>query len=150
MNTTRRYGVYAKPGFSLVELMAVLVILGLLGGIVAFNIGNFTDRGRKTSTISNLNVLHNAVVQFKMDTGRYPTAEEGLTVLIEDPGDVVNYPEGGYLNKTELPKDGWNNDFYYEEYPPDGKPFRIVSFGADGEPGGEGYDADLYSTDTNN
>ncbi|AQQ72254.1 PilD-dependent protein PddA [Limihaloglobus sulfuriphilus] len=134
-------------GFSMIELMAVLIVIGLLGGLVALNIGNFTDRGRITTTRAKLKNLHGAVNQFKSDTGRYPSEEEGLIILIEDPGDVSNYPEGGYIETTEIPLDGWDNEFYYELYPPSGKPFHILSFGADGEPGGEGVNADLSSTD---
>jgi general secretion pathway protein G len=82
-----------------------------------------------------------------MDTGRLPTEDEGLSVLIEQPTDVSNWQTGGYLETTSLPKDGWGRDFMFQLYPESGKPFVIKSFGADGEEGGEGYDADLLSTD---
>ena len=71
----------------------------------------------------------------------------GLEELIEQPSDVDNWPAGGFLETTEIPKDAWGNDFVYELDPPSGKPFVIISYGADGEEGGEGDDADLYSTD---
>ena len=92
-------------------------------------------------------MLHNAVIQFKLDTGRYPTEEEGLQELIEQPTDVTGWNTGGYLETTTLPKDAWGHDFIYQLSPESGKPFVIISYGADGEEGGEGYDADLYSTD---
>jgi general secretion pathway protein G len=92
-------------------------------------------------------MLHNAVAQFKMDTGRYPTAEEGLSVLIEPPSDVTGYQQGGYLDSTAVPKDAWGNEFIYVAYPESGKPYVIISDGADGQEGGEDYDKDLYSTD---
>jgi general secretion pathway protein G len=92
-------------------------------------------------------MLHHAVAQFKMDTGRYPTEEEGLKVLIEQPSDVKGYQPGGYLDSTEVPKDAWGNDFIYVAYPETGKPYVIISNGADGQEGGEDNDADLYSTD---
>jgi len=133
----------------MVELMAVLIILGLLMAVVVRNFVGQTDRARVTTTVANLKTLHLAVNQFKMDTGRYPTEEEGLMVLIEPPDDAVNYPPGGYLETTELPQDGWGNDFIYELLPESGKPFVIKSLGAEGEEGGEGYDADLLSTDAN-
>ncbi|HIJ51629.1 MAG TPA: hypothetical protein HPP66_00565 [Planctomycetes bacterium] len=98
-------------------------------------------------TKANLRVLHTAVLQFKMDTGRLPTEEEGLRALIEQPPDVKTWEAGGYLNTTKIPKDGWGNDFIYERYHESGKPFVIKSLGADGEEGGKGYDADLLSTD---
>ena len=134
-------------GFTMIELMAVLIIMGLLFTVVVRNFAGTTDKARIKTTKANLKLLHNAVKQFKMDTGRYPTEEEGLDVLINPPMDVQGYQEGGYIDQTELPVDGWDHDFIYELYPESGKPFVIVSYGADGELGGEGINADLYSTD---
>jgi general secretion pathway protein G len=131
----------------MIELMAVLIILGLLFTVVARNYVRQTDNARVTTTMANLKLLHQAVQQFKMDTGRYPTAEEGLGALITQPTDVTGWEPGGYLESTDLPRDGWGNEFIYELYPESGKPFVIKSLGADGQEGGEGYDADLSSTD---
>jgi general secretion pathway protein G len=131
----------------MVELMAVLIILGLLAAVVVQNFVGQTDKARVTTTKANLRLLHMAVNQFKMDTGRFPAEEEGLMVLIEAPEEVPGYQPGGYLESTELPVDGWGNEFIFELYPESGKPFVVKSLGADGEEGGEGYDADLYSTD---
>lgn len=137
-----------QKGFTMVELMAVLIILGLLATVLVKNFMGQTDKARVVTTKANLKILHTAVMQFKMDTGRLPTEEEGLQALIEPPSDVQDLVEpGGYLETTEIPKDGWGREFYYELYPESGKPFVIISWGADGEEGGEGYDADLYSTD---
>jgi len=137
----------SRYGFTMVELMAVLIILGLLATVVVRNFMGQTDKARVTTTKTSLKSLHFAVNQFKMDTGRFPTEEEGLTALVEQPSDVENWEPGGYLETTEIPKDGWGRDFIYELYPESGKPFVIKSYGADGEEGGEGYDADLLSTD---
>jgi general secretion pathway protein G len=136
-----------NKGFTLVEIMAVIIIIGLLAAIGAVNFLGQTDKARVTTTKANLKMLHHAVAQFKMDTGRYPTEEEGLTVLIEAPTDVTGYQPGGYIDSTTVPKDAWGYDFIYIAYPESGKPYAIVSYGADGAEGGEGYDADLYSTD---
>jgi general secretion pathway protein G len=127
--------------------MAVLIILGLLAAVVVRNFVGQTDKARVTTTKANLRLLHSAVNQFKMDTSRLPTEDEGLRVLIEQPTDVQNWQTGGYLETTSLPKDGWGRDFIYQLYPESGKPFVIKSLGADGEEGGEGYDTDLLSTD---
>jgi general secretion pathway protein G len=136
-----------RKGFTLVEIMAVIIIIGLLAAIGAMNFLGQTDKARVTTTKANLKMLHNSVAQFKMDTGRYPTEEEGLNVLIEPPSDVKGYQPGGYLDSTSVPKDAWGNDFIYIAYPESGKPYVVVSYGADGQEGGEEYDADLHSTD---
>jgi general secretion pathway protein G len=135
-----------QTGFTMIELMAVLIILGLLFTLVATRVADKIDQARVTTTMANLKILHQAVNQFRMQTGRLPTEEEGLEALIVQPPDVISYPEGGFLETTEITQDGWHRDFIYELYPEDGTPFWILSYGADGEEGGEGYDADLYST----
>jgi len=136
-----------RLGFTMVELMAILIIISLLATLVVTKVADQIDKARVTTAKANLKSLHSKVNEFKMDTGRFPTEEEGLKALIEQPSDVKNYPPGGYLETTEIPKDSWGNDFIYELSPESGKPFVIKSLGADGKEGGEGYDADLYSTD---
>lgn len=136
-----------RKGFTMIELMAMLIIIGLLGMLVVTKVADKIDRARVTTTKANLKEIHSLVNHFKMDTGRFPTEDEGLMALIEQPTDVITYPEGGYLETTELPTDGWGNEFIYERFPESGKEFVIISYGADSEEGGEGKDADLYSTD---
>jgi len=136
-----------KAGFTMVELMAMLIIIGLLATLVVTKVASQIDKARVTTTKANLKILHSAVNQFKMDTGRFPTEDIGLIELVEQPSDVTNYEPGGYLETTEIPKDAWGEEFIYERYPESGKPFVIKSLGADKEEGGEEYDADLYSTD---
>jgi general secretion pathway protein G len=143
----QQYKNMGNKGFTLVEIMAVIIIIGLLAAIGAMNFLGQTDKARVTTTKANLKTLHNSVAQFKMDTGRYPTEEEGLSVLVEQPSDVKGYQPGGYLDSTDLPTDAWGNEFVYIAYPESGKPYVVVSYGADGQEGGEDYDADLYSTD---
>ena len=134
-------------GFTLIEIMAVLIILGLLATLVVTRVASKIDEAKVKITKANLKSLHTKVNEFKMDTNRFPTEEEGLMALIEQPSDVTTYPEGGYLETTEIPTDGWGREFFYERFPESGKPFVIISLGADGEEGGEGYDTDLLSTD---
>lgn len=134
-------------GFTMIELMAMLIIIGLLAALVSTKVVDKIDEARVTTTKANLKKLHNAVNQFKMHTGRYPSEELGLTELVEKPSDVDNWESGGYLETTDIPKDGWGNEFIYERYPESGKPFVIKSYGADGEQGGEDINADLLSTD---
>ncbi len=132
-------------GFTLVEIMAVILILSLVIGIAAKNFIGMTDKARVTTTRATLKELHAAVNMFKLDTGRYPTEEEGLNALIEQPSDVVGW--SGYLDTTDVPRDAWKNELVYMLNPESGRPFVIISYGADGKEGGEGYDMDLYSTD---
>ncbi len=136
-----------RKGFTIAELMAVIIIIGLLAAMVVSNFIGQTDKARITTTKVSLKKLHAQVNQFKLDTAQYPSEEEGLNSLIEEPSDVTGYQPGGYLETTEVPNDAWNNEFIYQRYPESGKPFVIISYGADGEPGGEDYEADLYSTD---
>jgi general secretion pathway protein G len=128
----------------MVELMAMLIIIGLLATLVVTKVASKIDQARIITTKANLKMLHSAVNQFKMDTGRFPAEDLGLIELIEQPSDVTIWEEGGYLETTELSKDGWGHDFIYELFPESGKAFVIRSAGPDGE---EGTEDDLLSTD---
>ncbi len=133
-----------RYGFTMVELMAMLIIIGLLATLVVTKVATKIDQARITTTKANLKALHSAVNQFKMDTNRFPSEDKGLIDLIEQPTDVDTWEPGGYLETTEIPPDGWGNEFIYELYPESGKQFVIRSMGPDGE---EGTEDDLLSTD---
>ena len=133
-----------RYGFTLVEVMAVLLIVGLLAGLAIQNFMGQTDRAKQKATEAKLRMLHQAVNLFKLDTGRYPTEEEGLLALIEQPSDVENWQPGGYLEK--LPKDPWGRAYRYLNPGLKGE-IDVYSTGADGEPGGTGPDADIGSWD---
>jgi general secretion pathway protein G len=95
-------------------------------------------------------VLDSAVTMFKLDTGRFPTEEEGLKALVEKPSDVMSYSDGGYLKTKQVPKDAWGHEFVYHLNPESGQPFEVMSYGSDGQEGGEAGtpNADIRSTDT--
>ncbi len=133
----------------MVELMAVLIILGLLMTVVTTKVVGRIDEARQKTTKANLVLLRDAIVNFRMDTGYYPEEDPGLYALVEQPPDAEGWMQGGYLQTTDIPADGWKNEFIYVRDPEPGQAFHIISFGADGEEGGEGYDTDLYSTDAN-
>ena len=128
----------------MVELMAMLIIIGLLATVAVKKVADQIDKAKYTVTKANLKILHDAVNQFRLDTGQYPSEDMGLLDLVQQPADMPNWPMGGYLETTDLPKDGWGNDFFFQLYPESGKPFVIISFGPDRE---EGTEDDLYSTD---
>ena len=139
----------ARKGFTLVELIAVIIILSLLATVAIKNFAGQTDKARVVTTRANIKILNESVLQFKMDTGQYPNEEDGLSALVVEPVDATGWQIGGYLGSTEVPTDAWGNEFIYILNPESGKPFVIISYGADGEPEGEDYNADLASTDAN-
>ena len=132
----------------MVELMAVLIIIGLLSTVAIGTFMRQIEKAKVTTTKASLKILHNAVLQFKMDTGHYPSEEQGLWELVEEPPDLDNWNPGGYLETEDIPLDSWNKEFDYLLSPESGKPFVVISYGEDGQEGGEDYNADLYSTDT--
>ena len=134
-------------GFTLVELMAVLLILALIGGFAGKSVMTAVKKARVTTTKTRLKELHQAVNMFKMDTGHYPSEDMGLVELVEEPTDVEDWATGGYLESVDVPLDAWKNEFVYM-LDIEGKPFVIISYGADGKEGGEDDDTDLYSIDT--
>ena len=131
----------------MIEIMAVMVIVGLLSTVAATTFLGKLKKAKVTTTKANLKILSNAVQSFYIDTGRYPDEDEGLIALIEQPADVTGWDSSGYIESSSIPKDGWKNEFVYQRYTESGKPFVIISYGADGEEGGENENADLYSTD---
>jgi len=135
-----------RYGFTMVELMAMLIIIGLLATLVVKKVSSQVAKARVITTKANLKILSSAVNQFKMDTDRYPSEDMGLLDLIDQPTDLPEgvWEPGGYLDTTDLPLDAWHNDFLFQLYPESGKQFVIISFGPDGE---EGTEDDLYSTD---
>jgi general secretion pathway protein G len=137
-----------RKAFTMVELMAVLIIIGLLAAAAVGTFMGQIDRAKVRTTAASLKTLHTAVIQFKMDTGRFPSEDQGLWELVEEPTDVMDWIPGGYLETTDIPLDAWNNEFVYMLDPGTGKAFVVISYGADGQEGGEDYDADLWSTDS--
>jgi general secretion pathway protein G len=133
-----------NKGFTMVEIMAVLVIIGLLATIVSTQVIKQIKKAQEETTRANLKTLHTAVNHFFMEIGRIPSQEEGLGALIEAPAGIEGYNPGGYLEQTKIPKDGWKHEFIYEVAPESGKPFDIRSAGPDGEPYTED---DIVSTD---
>ncbi len=136
-----------RLGFTLIEIMAVVIIMGLLAGIVGVAIFGQLDTARVNTTRTQMKQLEAALSFYQMDNGRFPTTEQGLRALIEPPTtgpEPRSYRPGGYLQGGELPMDAWSNDFHYE-FPGSNnvEGFDIWSLGADGQPGGTETDADI-------
>lgn len=133
-----------QVGFTLIEVMVVIVILAILAGLVVPSVVGQSDKARVGSTQTVLSSTSNAIDMFKVDNGRYPTTQEGLNALITPPQGVKNWPEGGYI-KGGFPKDGWDKELQYIVPGQNGKPYDLFSLGADGKEGGEGIDADIHA-----
>ncbi len=135
----------AQQGFTLIELMVVMVILGILATMIVPRIMDRPEEARRTKAAIDIQALEQALKLYKLDNGRYPTTEQGLQALVEPPavGKLAKrWRKGGYLDKKKVPKDPWDNDFIYIS-PGLHSDFDLMSYGADGEPGGEGNDADI-------
>jgi general secretion pathway protein G len=135
-------------GFTLIELMVVIIILGLLAAIVMPRIVGETDRARYEQAKVQMRILEDALKRYKLDNGVYPSTEQGLDSLVRKPSTGVlarNWPEGGYLDKTEIPIDPWGNQYIYISPGLHSPDYDLKSFGADGLEGGEGYNADIES-----
>ena len=134
-------------GFTLIELMVVIVILGILAGLIVPRIMGRPDEARQMKAKIQIESIETALKLYKLDNGSYPGTEQGLQALVELPsaGNIpTKWREGGYLEKGKLPKDPWGNDFVYLSPGVHGE-YDIVSYGADGVPGGEGKNMDINS-----
>ncbi|MGC9324915.1 MAG: type II secretion system major pseudopilin GspG [Desulfomonilia bacterium] len=141
-------------GFTLIELLVVIVILSILATFVGTRIMSRPEEARRTQAKIQIQALENALKMYKLDNGEYPSTEQGLKALVEEPSVGTlprNWRDGGYLEKSTVPKDPWKNEYAYL-YPGIHNPneFDLFSYGADGQPGGEGNDADIgnWETDT--
>jgi general secretion pathway protein G len=134
---------HAEAGFTLLELMVVIVILGLLATIVMVNVLPSQDRAMKEKARADISVLEQSIEGYRLDNFVFPTNEQGLQALVAPPAGMTRpdrYREGGYIRR--LPQDPWGNPYQYAVPGEKGR-FDIYSFGADGRKGGEGDDADI-------
>jgi general secretion pathway protein G len=136
-----------EKGFTLIELMVVIVILGILAGMIVPRIMGRPDEARRAKAVIQIESLETALKIYKLDNGRFPTTEQGLRALVEMPvtePPLKNWRQGGYLEKDKVPKDPWDNDFVYLSPGAHGD-YDLASRGADGEVGGEGKNKDINS-----
>jgi general secretion pathway protein G len=130
-------------GFTLLEIMVVVVILGILAALVAPNVIRRIDDANVTKAKQDIRAFETALNLYRMDNFRYPTTEQGLEALVKQPNDpnVRNWKPGGYVRS--LQKDPWGNDYSYISPGTRGGDYDLYTLGADNQPGGEGPDADI-------
>ena len=133
-----------NQGFSLIEIIVVIMIIGVIVGWAATNIFGKQDQAQARIAKSKIVAMSGPLDIYKLDTGKYPTTQEGLRALLQAPPGVPNW-NGPYVkNEAEL-KDPWRNDLIYRSPGSENRPYEIVSLGADGQEGGEGANKDLKS-----
>jgi general secretion pathway protein G len=132
-----------RSGVTLIEMLVVVTIIALFAGLVGLRMWRQADKARVTAARAQINTLMAALNTYKMDTGQFPTTEQGLQSLRTAPPGVPNW-QGPYLER-ELPNDPWGNPYVYHYPSEQGDEPEIISYGADGQPGGDGINADIVS-----
>lgn len=138
----QKFGKQAR-GFTLIEVMVVVAILGILATIVMTNVVGKDEQARITAAKTGVAQISNALEMYKLDNHKYPTTDEGLEALVTKAASAKTFPQGGYI-KGGLPKDPWGNPFQYIAPGSNGRPYDVYSWGADGAEGGEENNADIY------
>ncbi len=129
-------------GFTLIELLIVMIILGLLAALVAPRMFGKVGSSKQKAAKAQISLFETALDTYRLDVGRFPTSDQGLEALRKKPNDVDNW-DGPYLPK-EIPRDPWGNPYEYR-HPGEHGDYDIISYGADGQPGGEDEDADVVN-----
>lgn len=144
MKRERKEGVLkANAGFTLIELMVVMIILGLLAALVVPKMFGKLGKAKTNAAYAQIELFGTALDSFRLDVGRYPTSSEGLEALIT-PGSGADDWNGPYLKKSEIPLDPWGNDYVYQSPGTHGD-YDLYSLGADKSEGGEGENRDVVS-----
>ena len=139
-----------RQGFTLIEILVVVAIISILATFVAINIVKEPGKARVAKARTEIEILSTGLKMYRMDQGSYPAQGQGLEALCREPTlDPVpdRYPEGGYIDSRDVPKDPWGNPYVYLIPGRNDETFEIISYGADGEPGGDEERADISSSD---
>lgn len=151
LEVSRHYcGRYPRTrGFTLLEIMVVVVIIGLLASVVMLNILPNVDKAKVNKAKEDVQSIELALKEFYLDNSKFPTNEQGLTALVTQPTDptIRNWKVGGYIER--ISKDPWGNDYQYIFPGTHGKPYDLCSLGGDGQPGGDGINADICNWNLN-
>jgi general secretion pathway protein G len=138
-----------EKGFSFIELMVVVIILGILAGMIVPRYMGRTDEAKTVKAKIDIVAIETSLKMYKLDNGTYPSTEQGLLALVEKPTTeptASNWNENGYLEKKKTPKDPWRREYLYLSPGVNGD-YDILSYGADGAPGGDGKNKDIKSWD---
>jgi len=140
---SRRPGARRARGFTLIEIMVVVIIIGLLASVVVLNILPNVDKAKVSKAKQDIQSMELALSEFYLDNSKYPTSEQGLAALAQQPTDpsIKHWKPGGYLERVS--KDPWGNPYLYVYPGTHGKAFDLYTLGADGQPGGDGINADI-------
>ena len=132
-----------ERGFTLIEIMVVVVIIGLLAAVIVPNVVDKVDEARVARAKQDIASLETALTMFRLDNSKYPTTDQGLAALVTQPTDpsIRKWRPGGYLKRVN--KDPWDNDYQYVYPGTQGGEYDLYSLGSDGQPGGEGTAADI-------
>lgn len=146
MQKQKRTTASQQGGFTLIELMVVIVILGVLAGLIVPKIMNRPDEAKQLKAKMQIESIGTALKLYKLDMGSYPTTEQGLQALVSAPGTTgtSKWRKGGYLDKGKVPKDPWDNEFIFLSPGANGD-YDLISYGADGVTGGDDKNKDITS-----
>ena len=139
-----------KNGFTLIEILVVVLIISILAGIVGLSVLRHPGEAKVTATKLQMKIFKSALQLYRMEQNHYPTQEQGLKALCVKPVSVPmpeKYPPEGYLDSLKLPKDPWNHDYIFLSPGRSQEPYEIISYGSDGEPNGKDDAADISSSD---
>ena len=139
----RRRALRSAGGFTLIEIMVVVIIIGLLAAVIVPNVISKVDEAKIAKAKSDIQALETALTMYRLDNSKYPTSDQGLQALVTQPTDpsIRHWRPGGYIPR--LSKDPWGNEYQYTSPGTHNKDYDLSSLGADGQPGGDGIDADI-------
>jgi len=135
----------SRRGFTLIELMVVILILSILAALIIPRLVSHTAQAKVAKAASDIATLSSLLQQYQLDNGKFPATEDGLQALVTQPSDASNW-KGPYTTKG-IPHDPWGADYVYQSPGPAGQDFLITSYGSDGQPGGDGDAQDVTSDD---
>ena len=143
VNRRSRAARAGERGFTLIEIMVVVIIIGLLAAVIVPQVIDKVDQARTTKAKADIQSIETALTMFRLDNSKYPTTDQGLQALVVQPTDpsIRHWRPGGYIQRVS--KDPWGNDYQYVYPGTHGKEYDLFTLGSDGQPGGEGTAADI-------